>query len=612
MHVDPNIVADTERRGEGLPVVISFAAGAPEYHIEADRLARSCEALGLEHDIEHLDLPSDFDWSQICRYKTQFYARKLREHQRPVLWVDADTQFVGVPAALRGFSGDFAAIPNRTRIGQFDAYSTARMWRPSFLVFGYTPLALQFLDHMAKVDAAAPANVTDDYLLQESWATFGEELSVLVLPTSSVVRRVEDLTDKTWTIHGDSGNVGEYISKVVQHHTILNRGRILTAIARDYLARNELRAAEAMLLAAKDYDWDDFEWSRSYTLTLAKQGRRRDADREIRRFVNDHPDDDQGQLAAARLAFRERRWPAAHERVESVITRGGNRQSEARSLQADISLEERAEAAGLKKGDRPLLWWMKQPFPGNLGDILNPYIVEKITGVPPAFGPRGAAMLAIGSVIKFAGDGQYVWGTGTPRMQDDFNPNARYRAVRGPLTRKALLEAGADVPEVYGDPALLLPRLYEPKARRVTHEVGLIRHLTHRGIGQVGDGAVDLDLRAASYADIESFIDALTSCRTVLSSSLHGVILAQAYGIPARWVTFSNSSKRISGDGTKFADYFLSTGQSPQDPLDLAPFPIIDGSMTRVIDEESARLQFDAEALLEAFPWDVLGAVKRA
>lgn len=593
---------DLRERASGFPLVISFAAGAPAYHEEARRLSRSLDELGLEHDIEHLEMSADYDWSQICRLKVQFYARKLREHRRPVLWVDADTQFVSLPTALRDFHGDFAAIPNRAPLARFDAYSAHRMWRPSFLVFGYTPKTLAFLDHMAEVDAKAPANVTDDYLLQESWATFNQEMSVMVLPLSSVARNNSDVAPDTWTIHGDSGNVGEYVDRVVQHDTILNRGRILTEIAGDYLKARKFLAAEALLTAAHDYGWDDFKWSRTSTSLLNLTGRREEANREVRRYARQYPEDSAGQLAVARMAMRERRYKPARRRLIQVIEKKDEYAGEARSILADLERETRADALGAGHADRVRLWWMRQPFPGNLGDALNPYVIEKLTGIPPVFGARDSSMLAIGSVVKFAGDGQYVWGTGASRKSDQFNPNAIYRAVRGPLTRRALLDAGANVPEVYGDPALLMPNFYQPIDTTKRYEVGLIRHVNHRGIGIVGDGALDLDLRAVSYEDIESFIDQLVQCKVVLSSSLHGIILAQAYGIPARWVTYSNTARRISGDDMKFADYMISVDQPVQQPVDMAQFPVVDGSLQRLADVPLTGLAFDSRLLVNAFP----------
>ena len=56
--------------------------------------------------------------------------------------------------------------------------------------------------------------------------------------------------------------------------------------------------------------------------------------------------------------------------------------------------------------------------------------------------------------------------------------------------------------------------------------------------------------------DYQAFIDELAASSLVISSSLHGIILAESYGIPAIWLSAP------SVDGFKFQDWYHSTGRT--------------------------------------------------
>ena len=51
------------------------------------------------------------------------------------------------------------------------------------------------------------------------------------------------------------------------------------------------------------------------------------------------------------------------------------------------------------------------------------------------------------------------------------------------------------------------------------------------------------------------WVDELCACEYVISSSLHGLILAEAYHIPTLWATFSDN---INGGTFKYMDYYKS------------------------------------------------------
>ena len=125
-------------------------------------------------------------------------------------------------------------------------------------------------------------------------------------------------------------------------------------------------------------------------------------------------------------------------------------------------------------GQVPLAWC---PGP-NWGDALNPVLIELLAGRKAAHvdGLHHRRYLAIGSILGTANEHSEVWGSGFIEENAAILGVPRaVHAVRGPLSRARLLELGIDCPEVYGDPALLLPRFFRPTVEK-THAVGIIPH----------------------------------------------------------------------------------------------------------------------------------------
>lgn len=211
------------------------------------------------------------------------------------------------------------------------------------------------------------------------------------------------------------------------------------------------------------------------------------------------------------------------------------------------------------------LYYHDTPRPGNFGDILNKWLVEEISGRKVVKAkPANHVHICIGSIIKFADDKMHVWGTGAMWEHDKPSPTAYYHAVRGPVTRDVVLRNGGDCPEIYGDPALLLPKFYNPTVKK-KYKLGIIPHyVDYQAVKKAYPNHRVINL---INGDPLSVVRDILECETVVSSSLHGIIAAQAYGIPAAWV--QTIAGKLSGDGTKFKDYFLSTNQEPYQPFEL-------------------------------------------
>jgi pyruvyltransferase len=254
----------------------------------------------------------------------------------------------------------------------------------------------------------------------------------------------------------------------------------------------------------------------------------------------------------------------------------------------------------LSDRNRIYAFWCRIPSLPNFGDALTPWLIRQITGKYPIFlrpeDPRPKYFVS-GSIMSYAGPEAVVWGSGIMRRDDPISPQARLLAVRGPLTRARALECNASCPAIYGDPALLLPKLYDPPIGQ-RQGIGLIAHFSDKPSLQ-GSISTKGGLRLIDIQDtVESVIDQIVSCEFVASSSLHGLIASHAYGIPAVWVKFRDLP---SGDDSKFCDYLLSIGQEASPPVVMDYAQIDVRELTRRVKPMSMSL--DIEPLWNACPF---------
>jgi pyruvyltransferase len=232
----------------------------------------------------------------------------------------------------------------------------------------------------------------------------------------------------------------------------------------------------------------------------------------------------------------------------------------------------------------------KRPV-SNFGDLLGPLIVDGMRRHLGFEGPptRDAQLLSIGSVMHFAHDDAVVWGTGVNGKADASLHRAErldVRATRGPVTEQWLRSRGFDVPSgVHGDPALLLPWvLPELQSMPNRRDVTVVMNLNDPPPRGRRDA---LDPRRP----LRECLETIAASRLVVGSSLHGVIVAEALGIPARLVA-STVEPRM-----KYDDYYGGTGRPEYHPA-------------RSIDEAIAiggeeALSWDPDPLIAAFPTDL-------
>lgn len=210
-------------------------------------------------------------------------------------------------------------------------------------------------------------------------------------------------------------------------------------------------------------------------------------------------------------------------------------------------------------------WWARTPDPGNFGDLLTPFMYEAIHSRPPLWcKPGSGVIMGAGSTIRLAQKGCTVWGSGIMHYDDAIRGDLDIRAVRGPVTYQRGKELGIAMPEVFGDPGFLLPRFYDtPQPTRWS--VGIMPHYVHLGEARrLYDINPLVHVISPLCSDVRRVIDQIRSCEVIVSSSLHGLIAAEAYGINHAWATFSKAKRQLNTDGAKFDDFYQSIGASSE------------------------------------------------
>lgn len=243
-------------------------------------------------------------------------------------------------------------------------------------------------------------------------------------------------------------------------------------------------------------------------------------------------------------------------------------------------------------------YWKREE---NLGDMLAPVIcqwmLERKGIATDKKINKTRHLLTLGSILGTKGQfDATVWGSGVHTMKSCAAVFRRshyrkfdVRSVRGPLTRSALLAAKYDCPAIYGDPAILLPLIFPCSGVEKKYDTSLVLHHSQQSASYH-----DIHEITILTSDYHYFINEICASNRIISSSLHGIILAESYGIPAVFVC-----QGVENEIMKFYDWYFSTGrmnvkvaQSLEEALEMEPMPLPDLTNMR-------------KQLMDVFPYDL-------
>lgn len=248
-------------------------------------------------------------------------------------------------------------------------------------------------------------------------------------------------------------------------------------------------------------------------------------------------------------------------------------------------------------------WWTG--IENNWGDALNPVLIQNLCGKKPILSNEIINIMnlnvysVVGSVLGITKEKNLViWGSGFISSTSRFKDKPRkICAVRGPLTRELMIKQGIDCPEVYGDPALLYPLFYKPTVKK-RYKLGILPHYVDQNSQLLSIFENNPDILIINIlAGVNKVVDDICKCEMIASSSLHGIIAADAYGIPSIWIELSDN---VDGNGFKYYDYFESVRR-----INETPFRITEDTTIQDIFNQykEYKLDIDLQKLLEVCPF---------
>ena len=261
----------------------------------------------------------------------------------------------------------------------------------------------------------------------------------------------------------------------------------------------------------------------------------------------------------------------------------------------------------------------------NFGDLLNEDILSSIFKIDFEFSSfQNADLCGLGSIfdtlVTNSNIGEYyqkmqndcnmkkpihIWGTGLMYDYDNMEQMGVrpfiIHALRGEKTRKRISDIiGENISCVLADPGILAPMLVEPCEKK--YSVGIVPHRW--------DKEEEVFKKMLEHYPNSKIIDVqnepsqvlkeISSCEHIISTSLHGLIVADSYGIPNCWCEISD---RVIGEGFKFHDYFSSFG------TDREVFDLRNGKLPNI--DEDFKCNFKSinqvyekqQELIDAFPF---------
>jgi hypothetical protein len=243
----------------------------------------------------------------------------------------------------------------------------------------------------------------------------------------------------------------------------------------------------------------------------------------------------------------------------------------------------------------------------NFGDWLSPILCERLSGRRVVHAkPNKCDLIAVGSILQRVKHGRFrrkthIWGSGFIEDCGKINSFHYFHAIRG-YKSADMLKCRQHI-RTYGDPGLLCDMLF-PDHIIISklYAVGVVPHYKDRQnpiLQRFAEKNANIKIIDV-LSETEDFIRQVTSCEFILSSSLHGLISADAFGIANAWIQLSD---KIRGQNFKFYDYYSGFGINTPKPLFLNADTSLNNILQLANTYSRPNLMKIKQQLLNSFPF---------
>ncbi|WP_339748330.1 polysaccharide pyruvyl transferase family protein [uncultured Rubinisphaera sp.] len=264
-----------------------------------------------------------------------------------------------------------------------------------------------------------------------------------------------------------------------------------------------------------------------------------------------------------------------------------------------------------------LHWWRTNEKQNNFGDELSRFICEQLSKQWTEWAPlEDSQLVSIGSLLashlnpdfcweKYTGS---IWGTGFMIAGEQIDlSQVKVFALRG---RYSLNQAQINQREniALGDPGLLSHLLVRRKISQ-RYPLGIMPHWSdsfHPYFRGITEKHPEICLMSP-MEPVDTIIEKICSCENILSSSLHGLIVADAFGIPNRWLRLNTGQEDVNGATLfKFRDYYSLFGLEKMTPVAINDCLSRNEILNHMHGYHRPGLEQIQQSLIQSFPQSLL------